>query len=227
VIERVENAPRNGQEGPARHPGGSYILTVIAWTRSVRILSTAAAAWIVAATRVACGGTTARSTAFDAAADRTSESAAVDVAVDAGQIADDGASVPPVPPFTCDAGYFVEIDDDAGLRWLISSGCSDAGPSVPTLGPLPSGEDCPNFGVTACGGGAVLTLATGCGPCTPRGCPVHASYIAEDGGQIQGNGSIRFAGFPEAGAILAATFSGYLALEAGAALVSGRLCVHY
>ena len=142
----------------------------------------------------------------------------------------DDASMALATPVTCDGGYFVRIADDAGRTWLASSGCADAGPEVPTLsGPDVCGEDCSCTAVVACSGSSVLRLSTICGPCRVASCRVFATYIAEDGGEIQGNGYLQIAGFPEAGSTIEGTFTGefVLPLDGGVDPVSGSFCARF
>ncbi|MGH7439512.1 MAG: hypothetical protein ACRENE_27805 [Polyangiaceae bacterium] len=151
---------------------------------------------VLAVTLVSCGSqivSTARSMDGGGAADATTPSQigpdGSDVAIEAPPSED--VTQPPVPA-ACDGGFFVEVHDDAGVQ-TFGSGCSDSGPDVPTImfNHL-CGEDCLCTFLTACNGSGSLVMSTVCGTCIRAECSVHVTYVAADGGQVQGNGALQF-----------------------------------
>jgi hypothetical protein len=142
----------------------------------------------------------------------------------------DGAAPPP-QPVSCDGGYFFELDDDGGAR-LLTSGCGDAGPDVPTLtGVRTYGEDCPTQVLTACDDSASLSLSTGCGVCGIASCDMYANFVGGEGGRSFGPGEIQISPVPLDGGPVEGTYAGTFVMDVdggtSAHAVTGRFCVLY
>jgi hypothetical protein len=188
---------------------------------------------VLAAWLVGCGGATATTTGRDGSADATASlvSGPGDASAELSP-SGDVAKLPTVAQ-SCDAGFFVELHDEAGVR-TFTSGCTDSGLSAPTLvGRGVCGEDCLCTELKACSGSAVLTIWTGCQSCTTASCSVIVAYTGEDGGLTIGSGWLQFAAFPADAGSLAGTFSGFFSVrdDAGSTSpgdpASASFCVLY
>ncbi len=153
-------------------------------------------------------------------------------------------TVPPLRPSAagfCDAGFFVEVSDEAGTTRLTES-CVDSGPPVPTIASYMPGEDCVGKELRACQALASVRLFTGCNECFSGSCSMNATYADGDGGLygIPGDGgfglqwgsaAVNLSARPTEGGIVGGTFiTTFTGIADDAGVVhhktfAGRFCV--
>lgn len=124
-------------------------------------------------------------------------------------------------PIVCDAGFFIELTDDAGT-WRASDNCMDGGPPELHVGLCAEDYACASIG--GCGDNRFVTVVTS----SEVGVGFWAGevlYGDDDGGSYSVNASVRVTSFPPVGGTVAGDYVGEAAGAAGGRPPHGTFCV--